>query len=308
MNFIPARTPSEVTNRRKAWVGLPTIKKLDIVISRACNLSCQGCVTFSQFEHIKGVIRWEEQCDDIYAWLDKLQVEDTICLFGGEPFLNPDLHIYIDKICEYLANQYRETMLFIQTNGIRLLDRPEIAELYKTPEIAKRLHIDVSIHTSNKQAVDRIYKGVEYYKNIINDTITEDSNHSGISVTDYVGNKWIKHYDVIEGRVVPNSEFDSMNYHQHHQWCHIKNFVNLYQGKLYKCPPMAVLEDYLNSLPEFDSRWNDWLAYKPCGLEDNFEEWYLTQRQPEQVCNMCFKRTGEDYEIDHDAELKYPIK
>ena len=310
MNFTPVRNQQEFAERQAIWKSLPKIKKLDVVISRACNLSCEGCVTFSQFKDIKGVYRWADQKDNILAWLDRVQVEDTVCLFGGEPFLNPDLHLYIEGICEYLANQYRQSMLFIQTNGLRLLDRPEILELYQHPEIARRLHIDVSYHTSNTQARAKMDQGIEYFQQGIADNIknTWDGwNHSGFTVTDYVGNKWVKHYEIENNQIVPNNSFDGDEYIKSHEWCHIKDFINLFEGRLYKCPPMAVLNDYLQSRDSYNPVWNDWLEYNSCGLDDDLESWLSTQSGPERVCNMCFARK-DDYYIEHDGELKYPIK
>jgi len=310
MNFTPAKNYAEVAQRQASWQKLPKIKKLDIVISRACNLSCDGCVTFSQFKDIKGVYRWADQKDTIFNWLDRVQVEDTICLFGGEPFLNPDLHLYIKGICEYLANQYRQSMLFIQTNGLKLTNRPEILELYQDPEIARRLHIDVSYHTSDTTARTKIDQGIEYFKKGIAENtrdIHDGWTHSGFTVTDYVGNKWVKHYEIENNQIVPNNPYAGNEYIKSHEWCHIKNFVNLFEGRLYKCPPMAVLNDFFKSRKSYDPVWNDWLEYNSCGLEDDLESWLNVQSKPERVCNMCFARK-DDYYIEHDGELKYPIK
>ena len=70
---------------------------------------------------------------------------------------------------------------------------------------------------------------------------------------------------------------------------------------------MAVLNDYLQSRDSYNPVWNDWLEYNSCGLDDDLESWLSTQSGPERVCNMCFARK-DDYYIEHDGELKYPIK
>ena len=92
------------------------IDKLDIVIARACNLNCEGCVTFSNFSHIRGILRWQDQKDKILPWLDRLEISDFITLFGGEPLLNPDIMDYLQGITSYYEEIGESTTISIQTN------------------------------------------------------------------------------------------------------------------------------------------------------------------------------------------------
>ena len=278
------------------------IGKLDVVIARACNLNCDGCVTYSNFPNIKGILRWKDQRENIFAWLDRLDVKH-LTLFGGEPLLNPDLELYVRNINEYLDKTDLRTGIHIQTNGIRLLQNLHIIKL--ACEIG-RFNIDVSYHTSHPAAVQRITEGVEAAKQIIADTLPADVR-SPLTITNYVGNLWVDHYKLDDnGLPLPSRDYDSDHYKLAHSMCHIKDFLNLYDGRLYKCPPMAVLNDFLDSYKIDNANWENWIDYKSCGIEDNnWQEWIENQQGPERVCNMCFDHPGRT--IIHDSLPKYPI-
>ncbi len=284
------------------------IDKLDIVIARACNLNCEGCVTFSNFGHIRGVLRWKDQKDKILPWLDRLEISDFITLFGGEPLLNPDIMDYIEGISAYYTEIGESTTISIQTNGIRLLENLDIVRLGCQ---TKNIVIDVSIHSSNTKYKDKVNLGIQRAQAIIDSALEKDPTLKNfLSITDYVGNDWINHYITrSDGSIAPARDYNSTEAQFPHKACHIKDFVNLYDGRLYKCPPMATLSDYGKNTPNFDYElWQPWLEnYKSCGLEDDVAAWLKTRNYAEKVCNMCFPATANKQVITHDAELKYDI-
>ena len=284
------------------------IKTLDIVIARACNLSCKGCVTFSNFSHIRGVLRWEDQRDKILPWLDRFEIETFITLFGGEPLMNPDIMQYLTGILDYYKQRGQKQNILIQTNGIRLLENLDIIRLgCETSSIT----IDVSVHSSHPNYKDKLRWGIAAANEIIEqEQVKNEDLKNFLSVTDYVGEEWVNHYltDSDTGVIKPSRPYHSEDYDIPHSHCHIKDFVNLYDGRLYKCPPMATIGDYAANTPNFDTQqWHSWLEYKSCGPDDDVEAWMKQRNGPENVCNMCFPKQDQKQKIIHDADIKYFI-
>ena len=70
------------------------------------------------------------------------------------------------------------------------------------------------------------------------------------------------------------------------------NFITLYKGRMYKCPPMGVLEHSLTTFGIADKV--DWQPYikdyqtvSPASTEQEIEAWFKRTLGPEKVCNMC---------------------
>lgn len=284
------------------------IDKLDIVIARACNLNCEGCVTFSNFSHIRGILRWQDQKDKILPWLDRLEISDFITLFGGEPLLNPDIMDYLQGITSYYEEIGESTTISIQTNGIRLLENLDIIRFGCNK---KSIVIDVSLHSSNSKYQDKVKLGIKRAQDIITEHMQTDPNLKNfLTVTDYVGEYWMNHYLTKEdGSIEPARDYNSTDAPWPHKTCHIKDFVNLYDGRLYKCPPMATIANYGKQTSNFNyKKWRPWLEeYKSCGIHDDLGSWLETRKGPENVCNMCFPPTRDWQNISHDAKLKYNI-
>ena len=66
------------------------LDRLDFNIAYACNLSCKGCISLSNFDR-KGVEPLDSLLYQIDQW-KKLITPKVLTLFGGEPLLHPKLH------------------------------------------------------------------------------------------------------------------------------------------------------------------------------------------------------------------------
>ena len=69
-----------------------SISNLDIFIAKTCNLSCAGCITFSDSKLVKGITPYNS--DHVEFWSNYIQPAYTN-MFGGEPLINPDLEYLI---------------------------------------------------------------------------------------------------------------------------------------------------------------------------------------------------------------------
>jgi hypothetical protein len=120
-------------------------------------------------------------------------------------------------------------------------------------------------------------------------------NDKWFSVTDFTNTKnrqWVNHYNGHAETLMPGRNFDDEFYVKSHSYCEAKEYIQLYEGNLYKCPTLSVLGQTLNALgnPNYKD-WEPWLQYKflpaNCSSEQ-LDEWLATQCMPEKYCNMCF--------------------
>jgi len=297
-----------------------SVPKLDIVISRGCQLNCQGCLTYSNHNKVKGFSSLDTAIPWLEFWGNKLQAQ-TIHLFGGEPLMNPDFADWVRAVSKYFIRDYKVQNLCCQTNGIKLasIDRSVLEELIHV----HKLTFNITIHSDEEWYQTKIKSAIELVTDIlgpgdwvqINDTERLYTNHDGdwvgFCVTDHSAEdtrrSWVSYYTGYGSSLRPGFDFSSENYSSNHGYCGIKDYLQLYEGALYKCPPMAVVNHALKTYnyPNRES-WEPWLNYKylPAGADDvQIESWLETQKQPERYCNMCFGATV-DFK-NHSLKVKY---
>ena len=121
-----------------------------------------------------------------------------------------------------------------------------------------------------------------------------NENDTGIRITSCEQHKipWQAHYQGFEKELKPFYSYTDTWYIENHKSCQAKNFVNLYKGKLYKCPTTAVLE---HTLTTFNlTTHNDWQQYlqnyqylDTTATDIEIADWLKNQQNPEKICNMC---------------------
>jgi organic radical activating enzyme len=289
-------------------------KFLDIPIIRSCNLVCGGCLTFSDSKQIKGTVRLEDSSGWLEHWADKLDPE-IVTVFGGEPLLHPQFVSW----CKEVRRLWPNCELRINTNGYyldKLYDK--IQELF-TEDIKPQFI--VSIQTGHEPYYSNVVKNIEHLKDLVlahfqakypdktvvwNLWLDEEEIYkkwwridingvdSGIRITRCEQHKipWQAHYQGVEGSLKPFYDYNDSWHSDNHKFCQAKNFVNLYKGKLYKCPTVAVLEHTLDTFNLTDDPdWSPYLEnYPSLDITADNEEiiaWFRDQKYPEKVCNMC---------------------
>ena len=90
--------------------------------------------------------------------------------------------------------------------------------------------------------------------------------------------------------------------------CHIKNYVQIYRGNLYKCPVRATVGDTLERYNlTTDSDWSqyytDYVSVGPADAETDINDWFERQKLPEKTCNQC-----GFYLRDHNAGARLPTQ
>ena len=290
------------------------IKFLDIPIIRSCNLSCGGCLTFSDNKKIKGLVNLDESHEWLKSWSEKLEPE-AVTVFGGEPLLHPEFIEWCKAIRSYWPN----SELRINTNGYyldRLFERA--AELF-TEELRPQFIVSIQTghepyYTIVQNHVSLIMQRVlvvlkekypdkniewvlwldekEIYKQWWRIEIDGADTNIRITTCEQFRIPWQAHYQGSDLTLEPFYNYNDKWYTENHKYCQAKNFINLYQGKIYKCPTVAVLEHTLKSFNINNKEsWQQYLSdYKSLNLnatDSEIKTWFETQKLPENVCNMC---------------------
>lgn len=287
---------------------------LDIPIIRSCNLGCGGCLTFSDSKRIKGTVKLEESREWLSYWATKL-LPDAVTVFGGEPLLHPDFVNW----CKALREYWPQSELRINTNGYyldKILDKiPELFTEQTKPQFIVSIQTGhepyYSIVRKNidivKDAVLTHFKSLYPHKKIVwNLWLDEpeiykqwwrleiDGVDTQIRITacEQFRIYWQAHYQGFENSLEPFYDYDDTIAAENHQSCQAKDFVNLYKGKIYKCPTTAVLEHTLETFNlTQNENWIPYLTkYSPLTVDSTDSEiasWFERQKTPENVCNMC---------------------
>jgi uncharacterized radical SAM superfamily Fe-S cluster-containing enzyme len=263
------------------------IENLDIVITRNCQLACKGCLVFSDHKEVKDHFNPHDWKNEIKWWGTKVKPK-TLHLFGGEPLMNP----WLDDWIKLAKISFKKT-INIQTNGI-LLEKYG-RDFLKNPI----LRISISKHNNNPDYLDKVNSGIELMKSVI-DVVNirqiksetfYDGRNGTFSVVDWTQRSWVPHYDGHGKSLTPGNTWDSENYIDNHGHCEAKTYIQLYKGKLWKCPTIAVLKDSLKMIGTNTNQWEPWFNYfalEPNSDDDMIESWLTQQRKPERICNMCF--------------------
>ena len=281
---------------------------LDIVIARSCQLNCRGCITFSDHNRVKGYTRINDSLAWLEFWSQKLRPK-TLHLFGGEPLMHPELLEWVKQ-----TNKFFNHTINIQTNGINIKSIPhkELSEMIWNYNV----NFSISLHSQEQWYNEKIEQAVKTITDIIGDGVWSQvgpatkyyvgKHEHSLTLNDTSELGWVSHYKGFGSSLAPGNNFESNKFNKSHDYCEAKPFIQLYNGALYKCPPLAVLDDTLSkyNYPNKDM-WQPWLDYKPLTINSSDSEiasWLDKQAKPERYCNMCFGDQGST--IAHKMKVK----
>lgn len=108
-----------VTEKIVGLIGGQKVMALQIDITNACNLSCAHC--YHAHHQNKGAINFDDWCQVIEQYktmIEKLHLDPSIIICGGEPTISPLLLPILQRLNEHWPN----VRISILTNGTRLTD------------------------------------------------------------------------------------------------------------------------------------------------------------------------------------------
>lgn len=248
------------------------IERLDINIVYACNLSCKGCISLSNFKR-KGLMKLSDLENSFIYW-SKLINPEIITLFGGEP----TLHKKLQEICFLIRNHWKYSKIRLITNGY-FLNKFDSEKWFHI----NNFEIQVSVHRKDHEEI--LNKNIE---NILNQRTSwkvkkskKLNEHEQVSWT----NKDLKIYKSIFANFIEPFDFSNNKIQPHysnpiiaHSICGSPNTPVLYKNKLYKCPVVANIIDLTGE---------NWFNYTPCENENNLEDFVKNINCAEIVCSGC---------------------
>ena len=292
------------------------LEHLDIPIIRSCNLACKGCMTHSDHKNIKGLVRLDESIEWLEFWAKRLKPK-AVTLFGGEPLLHPEFTEWATTVSSLWGP---DVGISLNTNGYyldRLVDNVD-----KLFNLDVGMSLVVSKQTGTEPYLSKVNENVERLKTSIQEyhlqqpgvksaiwdlwldeyevntkrwyrlVVNGVSTKIGFTTCEQYRLHWCVHYRGHGEFMEPVYNYSEEHYTENHRLCQTKEFVTLYRGRLWKCPPMGVLEHSLNTFNIADSEvWSPYIKdYTTVGTGSTDAEitaWVEQQKNPERVCNMC---------------------
>ena len=243
-------------------------KNLEVHVAHGCNLTCESCAHFSNQAHT-GLLTPSLAEEWFQIWCGRVEPEQ-FSLLGGEPTLNRGL----SEIVLIARRYWRNSRIILVTNGF-LLPRhdPRLPEALAQANV--ELHI--SIHFDSLEYEERL--------DPVRRLIKRWQSDYGICANWRESeSRWTRRYHGWGSAMKPFSDGDPRTSWENctARWC-----VQLHEGKLWKCPPIA----YLPMQKErhgLGDEWSRYLGYQP--LEGTCTDIQLREfltRKDEPCCAMC---------------------
>jgi len=195
--------------------GLVRLRKLEIYLTKGCNLKCHYCSHFNPYR--RGIVPAETLIGSIETWSKKISPK-KFGLLGGEPLLHPELNSIIRKAREC----WGQTRLILTTNGLLL---PKRGTALLDVLLETRTHVLLSEHLTDREGIEAFEKGKQMLE------------EAGVPTTIIPSaSRWKEYYLFSEeGKPLPyNSKPEAA-------WtmCGPNTCFNLTDNKLYRCSILA---------------------------------------------------------------------
>lgn len=302
----------------------PRLKYSEIYITNVCNYSCTNCQSLNNFA-FKGHQRWADYQTEYSNLSNQIDI-DQIQIIGGEPTLNPEFEIWVDEI----SKLWPQSKLQIATNGTRLDKLTK--EIYKVL-LKHKGTLWITCHDI------QLYNGFldfakTFLSNIVSDTLdnydfksafeksktdpTVELKTASRTLTDDNGVEvildWSQAFvpsviDILDDqRLAMKFNNDPV---QAHDICGFKTCHQINKGRLYKCPLVSVLPDFLNQFDVAISDEDKTLAYsyKPLTANDNVIDFVNSINDPIPQCKFCPTNYIKHTFVGTEKKIKiFPVK
>ncbi len=245
-----------------------TIRNLEIHLAHGCNLSCESCSHYSNQGH-KGMLSLAEAEQWMNLWKRRLSPR-RLSLLGGEPTINPDLAGFASMARKHWPAAH----LRLVTNGFFLHRHPNLPAVLQE---AGNACIYLSIHHDSAEYQKKLEPVLDLLKSWIRDyAITVELYHSS--------KNWTRRYHGSGDTMEPFKDGQPKQ-----SWgnCPARYCRQLFEGKIWKCAPLAYLklQDAKFGLSE---SWKDYLQYQPLAPDCSDEQLVkFFSLEEESFCGMC---------------------
>jgi hypothetical protein len=258
---------------------IPTFRMLSIHSHNGCNLACRGCNHHSGVLAPGSSLSIDALLNDLKILLPRINVWSHVSVLGGEGLLEPRT----EEIVNLLEDYYKGSVYIkIFSNGLILSKQEDwIIEHMKKGTICR-----LSLHNNPITKV-----GKKIYTDVDNFILKAKSRGVDLSKTLEISEPWDDHwFDLLKWE---NNKFyphEDNNISESFSYCTAPN-VQIYSGKLWKCPSIAYLHETLVSTgQQNDEVWQKYLQYKAVPVDAPEEELFSMADEvllPHDICNKC---------------------
>ena len=262
----------------------PTFRMLSIHSHNGCNMACRGCNHHSGLLAPGSSLPIDNLLRDIEILLPRIHVWSHISVLGGEALIEPRTKEVVKLIRDMSEGVYVK----IFSNGLLIPQNTDwILEHMKEGGIFRiSLHIpptDERLGRTDKTG-DITYKNV---KDFIEIAEKEGIDMSLLEISENWDDLW---FDLLQWKDNKLYPWEDNNIEKSFEYCTAPN-VQLYLGKLWKCPSIAYLRETLVSTGQVDDPvWQKYLNYHATPIDAPIEELYAMADEvlnPHEICNKC---------------------
>lgn len=265
---------------------------LETMITQSCNLSCEGCTNYSDY-NVSGSVQWDSAKEWISSWLKRVNIPD-FGLIGGEPLLNKEAEQWLVGCRELMpASQLRFT-----TNGTILSQKTSILDtIFDVGNCVFKITVHQPDQFYIQEALNKVFSyadwepvtefGIQRWR--AKNNVRFQINFPKTFYKTFKGN----YSNMLPHNSKPEDAFAI---------CCQKTCPLLYNGKIYKCSSIALLAKTLADWHQTQFEWDPYLDYKGIDLNcsdielDNFIKGFNT---PESICQMCPSISDISSKLDH---------
>lgn len=275
----------------------PVLPFVETMITYGCNLSCQGCTNYSDY-NVKGLVTWDQGKRWIEGWLEKIEIPD-FGIMGGEPLMNPEVERWILGCRDVMpTSQIRFT-----TNAILLSRRRSVLDTLMS---IGNCVIKISAHQPQEfytQEAMKLLFDLSDWRPVVEHGIHRWINDDGVRLQINFPKNFVKSYLGEFSNMLPHHNDPAQAF----DICVQQRCPLLYQGRLYKCSTSALLGKVLGDwnrshVPE----WQSYLSYRGIGVDcddQDLENFIGDFGRPEWICQMCPSIDDKQSQVDHQSTV-----
>ena len=262
----------------------PTFRMLSIHSHNGCNMACRGCNHHSGLLAPGSSLPIDDLLRDIEILLPRIHVWSHISVLGGEALIEPRTK----EVLKLIRDMSEGVYVKIFSNGLLIPQNTDwILEHMREGGIFRiSLHIpptDEKLGRTDKTG-DITYKNVRDFIEIAE---KEGIDMSLLEISENWDDLW---FDLLQWKDNKLYPWEDNNIEKSFEYCTAPN-VQLYLGRLWKCPSIAYLRETLVSTGQVDDPvWQKYLNYHATPIDAPIEELYAMADEvlnPHEICNKC---------------------
>lgn len=259
----------------------PILPFLETMVTYNCNLSCTGCTNYSDYD-MAGFVSWEQGSDWIRAWLERVDIPD-FGIIGGEPLMHPQISQWAVGLRNLLPN----SQIRFTTNGKLLLKKFDVVKnLLEIGNIVIKLTVHQPQEFYAQEAIKLLFSCANWSPTVehgIKRWIGPNNTKLQINFPQ----TFLKTYQGQFSNMIPHNSVPAKAFN----CCIQQQCPLLYNGKIFKCSSIALLERVTTDWDRnADPLWDPYLNYKgidPTCTNNELLDFIKYFGKPESICSMC---------------------